>query len=226
MITTLHYRAPSADPDRVLLIMLPGAGIAAAAFAAHGMVAAAQTRALAVDVVAVRPDLGLYLEGEIAPALHRCVVEPALAQGYTRLWLLGVSLGGMGALLYASAYTAEVEGLVLLAPFLGTRGTVAEIAKAGGLASWSPAGSAATAAEQRMLVWLQAFLARRPAAPALYLGYGQQDRFAPGHRLLAERLPRDRVVTAEGGHDWDCWLTLWRRIIAAAPFTTAAGSGG
>jgi pimeloyl-ACP methyl ester carboxylesterase len=218
MITILHHKAPATDPDRVLLIMLPGAGMQAAEFAGQGMVAAVHALGLPVDIAAAQPDLELYLDGDIAGALHRAIIEPARAQGYTRLWLLGISLGGMGALLYASAH-AEVEGLVLLAPFLGTKGTIAELAKAGGLAAWSPAGSAATDSEQSMLVWLQKFLAQNPARPALYLGYGRTDRFAPGHLLLADLLPEDHVVSADGGHDWETWRTLWQRVLEHAPFS-------
>ena len=60
MITYLHHRAPSAGPDRVLLIMLPGVGIEAAEFAEHGMVAAVHAHGLAVDIAAVHPGLELY----------------------------------------------------------------------------------------------------------------------------------------------------------------------
>ena len=217
MITILH-KAPSAAADRVLLVMLPGVGIDAAAFAARGMVAAVHRRGLAVDVVAARPDVELYLDGGIAAALHDAIVAPALARGYARIWLLGISMGGMGALLHAAAYAAQLEGVVLLAPFLGTRGTIAELTRAGGLDGWPPAGSAATAMERRMLIWLRDALALRPARPALYLGYGADDRFAEGHRLLAARLPADRVVTAGGGHDWETWLTLWQGVLDASPF--------
>jgi pimeloyl-ACP methyl ester carboxylesterase len=234
VITYFHHQAPGAGlhhhalgaRDRVLLIMLPGVGSGAGAFAEHGMVAAVHARGLAVDVAAVHPDLELYLDGAMPAALYRTIVEPALAQGYARIWLLGISLGGMGALLYASAYTSHVEGLVLLAPFLGTRGTIAGMAKAGGLAAWSPAHSAATEPERRALVWLRDFLARRPARPALYLGYGREDRFAPGHRMLAEQLPEDDVITAGGGHDWATWLTLWKGVLDASPFTANAGGTG
>ncbi len=223
MITILH-EAPNRAADRVLLVMLPGIGIDAEAFAARGMVAAVHGRGLAVDIVAVRPDLELYLDGDIAAALHDAVVAPALARGTTRIWLLGISMGGMGALLYLAAYAAQVEGLVLLAPFLGTKGTVAELAEAGGLAAWPVARSAATALEQRMLVWLRDFLAQPRSRPALYLGYGTEDRFATGHRLLAARLPKDRVLTAAGGHDWATWLMLWQGVLDAAPFSRPSGA--
>lgn len=222
MITCLRYNAPNGSADRILLVMLPGVGIEASEFADRGMVAAVHERGLPVDVIAARPALDLYLDGTIDGVLHRRVIAPALAHGYIRLWLLGISLGGMGALLYASAHAVHVEGMVLLAPFLGTQGTIAELADAGGLESHSALQSA-TAPEQRMLNWLWDFLARQPASPALYLGYGRHDRFAQGHRLLAEQLPTERIVTTDGGHDWNTWLALWQRALDVVPF--AKGSG-
>lgn len=213
MITCLTYKAPGVAGSRVLLIMLPGAGMAAGEFAEHGMVDAVHARGLAVDIVAARPDIELYLDGGIAACLQHAVIEPALAQGYRRIWLLGISLGGMGALLHASAYAGQVEGLVLLAPFLGTPGTIAEVAQAGGLAAWSAARSAAVDTEKQVLVWLQNFTATRPASPALYLGYGSDDRFARGHRMLAQQLPDADVVTESGGHDWETWRRIWQRIL-------------
>jgi pimeloyl-ACP methyl ester carboxylesterase len=199
----------------VLLVMLPGVGIEAGAFAANGMVAALHERELAVDVVAVKPPLDLYMDGDVAAALHQAVIAPARAEGYARIWLLGISLGGMGALLYASAHEALLEGIFLLAPFLGTQGTVAEIADAGGLAAWTASGSAATAAEQRILAWLQDFLVRQPAGPSVYLGYGGSDRFARAHRLLAEILPPACVMVEDGAHDWPTWRALWVRMLDA-----------
>jgi len=216
-IACFYHPAPACGTERVLLVMLPGVGIEAAAFAQNGMVAQLHERGLAVDVIAASPALDLYLDGDVAAALHNAVIAPALAQGYTRIWLLGISLGGMGALLYASAHEALLEGIFLLAPFLGTQGTVAEIADAGGIAAWVPAGSAATAPEQRILTWLQGCSTRKQ--PKIYLGCGQSDRFARGHLLLAEILPPDRVVFADGGHDWPTWLALWARLLDSRPIS-------
>jgi pimeloyl-ACP methyl ester carboxylesterase len=216
-IVICRHQATAGRRGRVLLVMLPGVGIEASDFADRGMVAAVHDLRLSVDIIAARPDLDLYLDGDVATALHRAVVEPALAQGYSRLWLLGISLGGMGALLYASHYAACVEGVVLLAPFLGTQGTVAEIAAAGGIAAWSAVGSSATAREQQVLAWLQDFVAHRPARPAIYLGYGRADRFAQGHSLLTDHLPGHVIVSEDGGHDWTTWLDLWRRVLDLGP---------
>ena len=225
MITHLHRAGSRGTGPRRLLVMLPGAGIDAMDFADQGMVAAVQDRGLKVDVMTVQPTLDLYLDGSIAEALHRETGDRVAAEGYAGVWLLGVSLGAMGALLHASHDAADLEGLVLLAPFLGTQGTIAAIGAKGGFATESAEDAATSATESVVLAWLGDFLRRRPNSPALYLGYGEADRFAAGHRLLAASLPADRVVTLAGAHDWGTWLALWQSILDKAPFPVSAGAG-
>ncbi|HEY1503256.1 MAG TPA: hypothetical protein VGF92_03095 [Stellaceae bacterium] len=223
MIASAFHPAPNGEPGRALLVMLPGIGMAADEFAAHGFVSAVHDRRLPIDIVAIQPELDLYLEGKIAGALHDTVISPAMARGYRRLWLLGISVGGMGALLYAAARLASVDGLVLLAPFLGTPGTLAEVSAAGGITAWPPENTRATTVERKMLLWLRSFLARSPTRPALYLGYGRDDRFARGHDLLAQHLPQQQVVVGGGGHDWATWTSLWLRILNGQPFAAEIG---
>lgn len=216
MINCLHYPAPAGSAE-ILLIMLPGAGIEAADFTTHGMVAAVHEHTTTVDIIVAHPDMGLYLEDGITDILHNAVIAPALARGVKRIWLLGISLGGMGALLYASVHQQNIEGIILIAPFLGTRGTTAEILRAGNLSTWTAANSAATAPEQRLLTWLQTHFTTQEA-PTLYLGYALQDRFAPAHKLLAQQLPPERVATTPGGHDWPSWRALWQQLLTLSPF--------
>lgn len=223
-IAHLSYAAPYRAAERTLLVMLPGVGCEAEAFAAHGFIASLHARGAAIDVIAARPPLDLYLDGNIDAALHETVIAPALARGYERLWLLGISLGGMGALLYAAAQRVAVDGVVLLAPFLGTPGTIAEIVSAGGIPAWSAPASRATGGERTALLWLQDYIVRSLADPALYLGYARQDRFAPGHRLLAQHLPSERVVAIEGGHDWNSWAMLWGRLLERCPWAAKPGA--
>jgi len=64
------------------------------------------------------------------------LVDPAKASGYEKIILVGASLGGHGALLYIMQHPEDVDGVVVLAPFLGG-GRVAEaIENAGGLEKW------------------------------------------------------------------------------------------
>ncbi len=195
------------------LVMIPGAYFRSDDFAAHGFLAALGRHGCPMDVVVADLPTEAYLAGTTSPWLHANIVVPALARGYRRLWLLGISLGGMGALLYAQELPEVTEGIILLAPFLGTRGLVAEVETAGGLASWDPGVIAPRDIERRLMAQL-----RTAVPPRLHLGYGASDRYAPASRLLAARLPPDRVVVADGGHDWATWERLWREILSTAPF--------
>lgn len=218
MIDKLFYPAPRGGTERTLLVMLPGVGSNAEDFAAHGFISAVHDRGWPIDIIAACPALDIYLEGGAAAALRDDVIAPAMAQGYARLWLLGISLGGLGALLYAARPDARIDGLVLLAPFLGTPGTVAEIAAAGGIPAWSAEQSRATGGERAALLWLQGFIARPATQPMLYLGYGRHDRFARGHELLAAHLPPERVIVSDGGHEWDSWAMLWQQLLERPSF--------
>ncbi len=208
----LDYASPIHGENRILLVMLPGAGIRAQDFAAEGMVDTTHAHPLPIDIAVVEPELALYLEDGIADALHKEIACTALDLGYRRVWLLGISLGGMGALLYASTYPGNVEGIILLAPFLGTRGTMAVLGRDGGFQP-DREHLATTSSEQRVLAWLTAHLKDGANAPSLYLGYARQDRFSHGHRLLADRLPPERTAIRDGVHDWNSWTALWGDIL-------------
>ena len=201
-----------ADP-RALLVMLHGAGDHADDFLRHGFIAALRQRRIPVDVLAVQANSDLYLEKRMIACLHAEVIVPAL-KAYARplpLWLTGISLGGMGAGLYARAHPGTVAGLLLLAPFFAVRGTIAEVTRAGGLMAWNPEKIEPDDEERGLLLWLKQW--QRNDGPAIRLGYGTNDRYAPASALLAARLPAHDVMTCAGGHDWPTWQALWPRLL-------------
>lgn len=217
-IDSVMHAAPSGGQARILLVMLPGYGMARDDFAQHGFISALHERGWPVDIVAARPDVDLYLDGSIAERLHADLVQAA-RRAASRLWFLGVSLGAMGALLYAQRHIGEVAGAILLAPFLGNPGLVAEVAAAGGLERWDPGTVRPVDVERRLLAWLKA---KPPAAPVLHIGYGRGDRFARAAALLADVLPAGRAIVTDGGHDWPTWSRLWRQTLDRDPFALAA----
>ena len=208
-----------------LLVMLPGAGDGAQDFVRHGMLAALRASGAPVDMIAADARSGDYLDKSVIPRLHEQVITPALARRPQRLWLLGISLGGMGAALYARAHPGEVAGLILLAPFFAVRGVIAQVTRAGGLDAWAP-GSIADDEERQLLAWLKAYRLDAPGAPAIHLGYGTTDRYAPASLLLAARLPAVQVATCDGGHDWPTWRLLWQRMLSHGPLGSALHAPG
>lgn len=201
--------------SRDLLLMVPGAYFRPGDYAAHGMMAAVPPE---IEAVEVPPCPERYLDGDAGRWLHAQFVAPAAGR---RVFMLGISLGAMGALMQAQAHPGTVAGLVLLSPFLGTRGLIAEAVAAGGLPSW-PAGKVADADIERRLL---AGLARR-LPDGVWLGCGVSDRYADASRLLAGVLPPSRVVWVDGGHDWACWRVLWSKILQAHPFAVEQAGDG
>ena len=236
-VTTIAASCP--HPADTLLVLLPGIYGHASEFAAEGFVDAVRTRGIAADVALVDATFPFYRDRDIAVRLDADVVRPALARGIRRFWFAGISLGGLGSLIYAnesrshapSAPAPRIDGLLLIAPYLGERSITAEITASGGLAGWAPTGIIAHDDDDRMLWrWLKTLTLERgrERLPLVYLGYGVDDRFAVAHRLLAAALPSDQVFTAPGGHDWDAWRALWPRMLDAAPLPrcgTTAPSG-
>jgi pimeloyl-ACP methyl ester carboxylesterase len=206
----IYDQAPHAAGDRILLVMLPGAKARPQDLVQHGFVQALRERSLPVDVVAVEAHLGYYLEQSFSRHLAHDIIAPAHAKQYRRIWLMGISLGGMGALTYARMHPANVEGMVLLAPFLATRGTIAEVVRAGGLARWQPIAIQPDDDERHLLAWIKTYQPAATGLPRIYLGYGTEDRFAAASELLAERLPAGQVAAITGGHDWATWIRLWQ----------------
>lgn len=212
-----------------LLVLLPGAYSHPDEFVREGFVRAVQERRLAVDVMRVDAHLGYYNRATILDRLHDDVIGPARARGYRAIWIVGISVGGFGGLIYEEARPGELAGLVVLAPYLGDRLLSADIANAGGLARWQgpfdvTQGDDRSQREMRLWKWLKGYAATPPPTDRLplYLGYGTEDRFAFSHRLMAAALPADRVFTTPGGHDWPEWTRLWRAILPTLPLPACA----
>jgi hypothetical protein len=200
----------------ILLVLLPGVNIRAEDFVAHDFVAMLRARADTVDLVIAEPEIDFYLDGSITRRLETMLAEET--PRYAQLWLGGISLGALGALLVGAGGRIAVDGLVLLAPFVGVPGLIAEIEHAGGFRAWQPGPIARNDGERQVCAWLKTYIETEARRPRLQLGYGNSDRFAPASRLLAEGLPPSRCHIAAGGHDWPTWKALWARILDARPF--------
>lgn len=219
--------APCPRPVDTLLVLLPGAGDRGDDFIDEGFVQAVRSRGIAADVAVVGATVAYYRANNVVQRLDDEVIAPARARGIRHVWLAGVSIGGLGSLIYANERRAgerseSVDGLLLVAPYLGERKIVAEVGDAGGLARWSPGAVAGDDLDRRLWQWLQTLTERRDehrerALPPVWLGFGVDDRFAPAHRLLAAALPADHVFTAPGGHDWPAWRIVWNDMLDAAP---------
>jgi pimeloyl-ACP methyl ester carboxylesterase len=191
------------------MVLLPGAYHRAEQFIESGFAAAVSKRALPLDLVLVDLEFEHLQDRSSLEQLRREVLSPIRAQG-KKVWIGGISLGGMLALDYVACHRTEIDGLCLLAPYLGNRILTGEIANFPTLAGWEAGELAETDEERRIWRYIKE---RGDGDAPLYLGFGEQDRFAPAHRLLARSLPKTAVRAIEGGHDWATWAALWEQFL-------------
>lgn len=200
--------AAVAGAPRVRMLWLPGAYHGPDDFVAAGFGAAAARRAPHMELLLLEPHLRHLHDRECLADLYGHVLaarEPQVA-----VWLAGISLGAALALAFLADHAQLLDGIVLLAPYLGDRMLIGEIARAGGLELWQP-GELAQHDEQRRIWHL--IQTRALDSVPLLLGYGTGDRFAAGHNIMATALPHSAVHTISGGHDWPTWSLLWETVL-------------
>lgn len=210
---SVYYRG-SAEAARTLIVLLPGIYDRPGAFAGEQFVAMARASPMTADLIAVDANYAYYRARTIIPRLRQDVIAPAQRAGYERIWLVGISLGGLGALLYLKAHPEDVNGVVLLSPYLGEARMIDQIDVSGSLAVWRPPSTCASEMDCDLWQWLRAFTSD-PSAPraTMLLGYGDRDRFPKAHRLLAQALGSERSTVVDGGHDWNTWRQLWQQFL-------------
>lgn len=192
-----------------LMVLLPGAYMTAEDFLSNGFFEAVAKRALKLDLIAVDLNLADISDGSALPLIEAEIIVPARQQGYDKIWLGGISLGGLLSLCHKADSPQSVDGLCLLAPYPGSRLTINAIARSGGLDQWQASTEELDDPEFRAWQWLQ----RPPANFPVYVGYGTEDRFAAGMRQIASRFSPEASHAIAGGHEWPVWQQLWEHFL-------------
>ena len=216
---TVFHQEKRAQGHDTLVVFLPGHRSLPEDFAAEGLVDMLRKNRPRVDSLAAGATLGYFIKESLPERLREDIILPARARGYKKIWLVGISMGGSGALWYLKKYPSTVQGVLLLSPFIADKDVVKEVESAGGLAKWEPRSPLDKKDYQRaQLLWLKSYLNPNPALPVLALGFGDSDRFRLSNRMLAGILPAGRVVTVPGGHDWKTWAGIFEKFVRAGLF--------
>jgi len=199
-------------PARQLVVLLRGIGGQVDYYEKTGWIEATRNARHAFDMVAPDAHFGYYANRTIQIRLHEDVIRPAREQGYQEIWIAGISLGGMGALLYSREYAERVSRIFLFAPYLGNGTVQAEIRAAGGLDRWEMSADKAHDHQYQVWHYLKQMVRDPRQRLKLYLGYGEDDHLG-GHDLLASYISPDHVIKIDGAHDNKTFLKLWQRML-------------
>jgi pimeloyl-ACP methyl ester carboxylesterase len=213
-------------PARRVVVVLPGRGDDLAGLQKQQAAQIIQHEWPDADVVLTGLTMAYYQGGVATRRLHDEVIAPLQKQGHVQVWLAGISMGGMGVLMYDRDYPGQVDGMLLLSPYLGEAEVPREIRAAGGLAAWQP-GPVQPAGPATYTRELWRYLRQWSADPArtrsVWLAYGADERLRAPIELMSPQLPAGHVHMLPGHHDWTLWrVALGELLRAAAPVGESA----
>lgn len=207
---TLINTAGTGSGGDLLLALLSGTYSEPEDFVREGFPAAVREQGIDAEVVMAQVRGAWFADGSIVRRIRESVVLPARERGRSRIWLVGVSLGGLAALSYAARHEDDIEGIVLISPYPATRDVLREMDQAGGLGHWKPVIPPEGDLEREAWLWLGA---SREGRPPVHCYFASNDRFAAGQRRMAQALAPERVREMPGGHDWKAWRALWTEFL-------------
>jgi hypothetical protein len=196
---------------KTLLVLLPGAYDTPQDYIDQNFIKEVRNRNIYVDIQIVDAHIGYYTNAQIVKRLEDEVVAPAKSKGYENIWFIGISLGGYGSLLYSMKNPKALEGMFLMAPYMGVNEVHMDVQSQGGLKTWVIRND--STADLNLWQWLKGYALPSSDMPKLYLGFGDNDRFAKPNGLLADVLPKTRSMIIPGGHDWKTWHQLWAQFL-------------
>ena len=209
-LKTLYYETEKTSLQKNMIIFLRGRGGDYKDFESQSFINEVKKRKLPFDMAAPNTHLGYYIGETLVPRLKADIIEPAKSRGYQKFWLVGVSMGGLGSLMYTMQHDEDIEGICLISPFLGYDKIINEISDAGGLSNWDPGDYNPDSDWQRMFWhWLKQCAKGEKPLPNIYLGYGTEDSFSTAHKLLGDILPVEHIFTTPGEHTVDVMKKIW-----------------
>lgn len=197
-----------------LVVFLPGRWSLAEEFEREGLFEIARNKWPEARLVGPDLHIGYYKNQTMIRRLHEDVILPARQSGVKTIRLVGVSMGGMGALVYDLEHPGEVAEIHLLSPYLGEEEALAEISAAGGLAKWNPGTPRADDFSRRLWAGLRKKWLREGNRPTVYLGCGTEDHLASSNRMFASEFLNESDQTwIAGTHDWPTWRSLFEKMV-------------
>jgi enterochelin esterase-like enzyme len=212
MRTLVETAIPGRRPE-LAIALLSGTYSEPEDFVREGFADAVRTHGIDAEIVMAKVRAAHFADGSIVRRIREEVVLPAVQRGCKRLWLAGISLGGLAALSFAARHEDDIEGIVLISPYPATREVLREVEAAGGVGLWKATIPAGGDLEREAWAWLAGARSHRVA---VHCYYASGDRFASGQRRMAETLDAACVREMPGSHDWPSWRKLWGEFLSVS----------
>lgn len=207
---------PSDQGSHRLVVVLPGRRDRLESMRRSGVGEAIQRVWPDADVLFAELSMPYYLDRSAPQRLHDEVLMPARRRAYREIWLVGASMGGMGSILYERDFPGQVDGIVLLAPYLAGRGIHEEIRDAGGVDDWEPG----LRDKGPMDIWqrdlwrhLKTWSNEPERTRNVWLAYGEDDYLRDSMPLIEPVLPDNQIHVAPGKHAWSTWAPLTEQVL-------------
>ncbi|HKP65612.1 MAG TPA: alpha/beta hydrolase-fold protein [Casimicrobiaceae bacterium] len=199
-----------------MLALLSGTYSEPEDFIREGFPAAVHDHGIDAELVMAEMRASWFADGSVVERIRAAVIIPALQRGRSRIWLAGISLGGLATLAYAARHASDIEGILLISPYPATRAVLREMRDAGGMERWKPVIPPGGDLEREAWAWL---VESGDGHLPVHCYFGSDDRYAPGQRQMAQVLSPARVCELPGGHDWNAWRTLWAHFLCNSKST-------
>lgn len=219
-----QQRIPSLRAQQ-LFVFLPGRRDHPEDFVRNGFVESLWSAGIEADIVLVDAHLGYYYRRTFSERLEQDILQVARDRGYASIWVVGVSLGGFGAVMFERDHPGSWDGIVLIAPFVGDQREVLEQIHVDGdlqAVRFEPSstGDDYTAG---FWDWMRQYQTN-PDLP-IFMGYGQNDSMVRDQMLLVDVLPAERIVAIPGNHRWWVWQILWPELLLRVKELLDSGAG-
>jgi len=195
-----------------LIVLLRGYGNDIHYFEQQGWIRKLQQRYPEYSIIVPDLHFGYYKEGIFSERLYADVIKPAKQRGVKSIWLAGISMGGLGAIMTSEFSPKDIGRLFLFAPYLGDGTIQTQIKDKGSLVKWNGQSSDEDKWQYKMWSYLKRTTESKNAAIPVYLGYGEQDDM-PGLQYLAASLPEQRLITLAGGHKDGVFTALFEQML-------------
>lgn len=191
--------------NSTLVVLLHGRGGEADNFVRYGAVDEIRSCNPGVNILGVDSHFGYYRDRIIEQRLREDIIRPARENGTREVWILGISMGGLGGLVYRQRNPDDIEAVILMAPYLGDWDELEVYLE-------KPAAEHGELDQDFVEIWNR-LGASANRHPDLTLAYGEGDSFNNQHRWLAGLLGDQRVVSGPGGHNWKAWQPLIPEVL-------------